>query len=111
MTQGFALRLCSWQRERRQSLVGFAHVELETAYGLLEIRNIAVHENSGSRFVAMPAGAYIADGRAKYLNVLKWQDIAAFKAAVVALVERHDPEAFNKNGNGARRHPPQGTAA
>jgi hypothetical protein len=42
----------------------------------------------------MPAGAYIAGRQAHYTNVLKWHDIASFREAVIALVERCDPEVF-----------------
>jgi hypothetical protein len=43
----------------------------------------------------MPAGAYIAGGRAHYTNILKWLDgIDHFRDAVIALIEQHDPEAF-----------------
>jgi hypothetical protein len=70
-------------------------VELATASGPLTISDIVVSQNHGSRFIAMPAGAYVADGQAHYKAVLKWLDgIDLFRDAVIALIEQHDPEAF-----------------
>jgi hypothetical protein len=88
------LRLLSWRRDRRSTRLGFAAVELQTASGLLEVREIVISQSHRTRFIAMPAGAYIAGGEARYQNILRWHDISAFRDAVIGLVERADPEAF-----------------
>jgi hypothetical protein len=89
-----APRLVSWRRDHRNTRLGFATVELWTASGLLQISDIVVSQSHGSRFIAMPAGAYVAGGQAKYKTVLKWQDIGPFREGVIALIEQRDPEVF-----------------
>jgi hypothetical protein len=88
------LQLISWRRDRRNTRLGFAAVDLPTASGLLEIRDVVISQNSGVKFVSMPAGSYISGGQAHYTTILKWDDIVRFRDAVIAAVERCDPEAF-----------------
>jgi hypothetical protein len=97
--KGFsALRLISWRRDRRNSRLGFASVELATASGPLQIDDVIVSQNNGTRFVSMPAGSYISGGQAKYKAVLKWPgDIDRFRDDVIALIEQLDPKAFESD--------------
>jgi hypothetical protein len=75
--------------------LGFACVEIATACGPLQVSGIVVSQNCGSRFIGMPAGSYIVGGQAHYTNILKWCDgIDHFRDAVLALVERCDPDVF-----------------
>jgi hypothetical protein len=90
---------------RRNTLVGFACVTV--AELRLELRDVALHEKNGKRWVALPArpqvrdGALIKgdDGKITYTPIMAFASRAvsdAFSAAVIAAVLDLYPEAFEE---------------
>jgi hypothetical protein len=93
------------------SLRGFARVELPELR--LVLRNVAVHESSGSRWAALPARPQLHprgipirndDSRVRFATMFDFFDSAArqnfSRAVITALLERF-PDAFNERGDAA----------
>jgi hypothetical protein len=90
------LRLVEWRPVARNSLRGFATVELPNG---LAIANVSVHLSHGKMWASLPARPQVerdgtvrrgADGKVAYAPILKWRDrnlADGFSAAVVAAVE------------------------
>jgi len=102
------MTLISFKKSRKGSLCGFAEVELP----LMLIPDIGIHESHGRRWASIPGKPVIdpegrhkvVDGKRVYVPAFSWRnrEIAnRFSAAVVALVERHHPEAFATDPEGA----------
>ncbi|ANY80636.1 hypothetical protein BB934_22375 [Microvirga ossetica] len=102
---GDSLRVVQWQRDRRNSRVGYATVRCDPP-GLL-VQRVVVQESHGMRWVTLPAapvldsnGQPLRDERGKiaHVAVVTFPDKAdrdAFADAVIAVVRRHSPEAFD----------------
>jgi hypothetical protein len=94
--QGSRLRLLEWRPMVRNTLRGFASVELPSG---LTIADISVHVSHGKRWASLPARPQITsdgtvrrgdDGKIAYSPVLKWRSRElqdGFSAAVVRAVE------------------------
>jgi hypothetical protein len=94
--QGSRLRLLEWRPLVKNSLRGFASVELPSG---LTIADISVHVSHGKRWASLPARPQITsdgtvrrgdDGRIAYSSILKWRSRElqdGFSAAVVRAVE------------------------
>jgi hypothetical protein len=96
--------LRKWRPMRRNTLRGFADVELTSG---LQIDDIAVHTREGRAWASLPArpmldqdGQHVLrDGRPQYAPILRWRtrDLAdRFSAAVVELVRRAHPDALDE---------------
>jgi hypothetical protein len=99
-----SLKLIDWRRLRQGTLRGFATVRIEPP-GLV-IHDLPVHRNGEICYALMPGkpqinkdGQCLVDdrGRRKYQPIVEVPDRDTrerLSAAVVALVQRHDPEAL-----------------
>lgn len=99
---GLALR--DWKALQRNSLRGFATVEIQ-ALGLV-VSDVPVHVSDGRAWAVLPSkpvmgsdGVALRDrnsGKVRYVSILSWRDKAIadrFSAAVVAAVEAAHPGA------------------
>jgi hypothetical protein len=97
------MTLRRWRPMRRNTLCGFADIELP--FGL-QIDDIAVHVRAGRAWASLPArpmldqdGRHvIREGKPQYVVVLRWRsrELAdKFSAAVVELVRRTHPDALD----------------
>jgi len=96
------MRLLGWREFRRNSLRGFAAVEL--ACGLI-IEDLTVHAKNGRSWVGMPGKPQMQNGRIKeidgkpqYVNTLKWSSRERgdrFSAEVCELIEAKYPGALD----------------
>jgi hypothetical protein len=96
-------RLIEWRTFRKNTLRGFAVVELPSG---LVIRDVTVHEKAGKLWAGLPArpvldseGRHVSNhgGHKQYAAVLGWRDRAladGFSERVVELVRTEHPEAF-----------------
>jgi hypothetical protein len=94
-----------WTPRRSNTLYGFADVVLERSH--LKIRDCAIHEKGGRRWVSLPArpmidrdGAVLRDeqGKTRYAPILEFTDREAgdeFSRACIAAVLAHSPAAFD----------------
>ena len=100
------LRLIAWRRVRKNSLRGFATVELPVIG--LKVLDVPVLETNGRRWATLPAKPQLEDGRQRcdaagkpaYSPILAWRDRTlrdAFSERVVSLVLASDPGAFEGN--------------
>lgn len=97
------MKLRNWRAVSRNSLLGFAEIELSN--GLI-ILDISVHQNSGRYWAAMPAvpqlenGKHkIVDGKGQWKRVIYWNSRELsdkFSQAVVALIKQKHPEIFGR---------------
>jgi hypothetical protein len=96
------LRLVELKAVRKNSLCGFAVVELPN--GII-IRELAVHSKNGKRWVSMPGrpvlgpdGRHVEkDGKKQWVPLVGWRDralAAEFGRRVIALVETQHPGAL-----------------
>lgn len=93
------ISLTDWREMRRNSLRGFASVRI----GGLLVRDIAVHNSHGKRWVSLPSKPIINsdgvarrqdNGKIQYAPILEWsrrelQD--EFSEAVIEALEREHP--------------------
>jgi hypothetical protein len=95
--------LLDWRAVRRNSLRGFARLELPSG---LQIDDVAVHESHGRAWASLPArpmigvdGRHITrDGKAVYVALLRWRshDLAdRFSAAVIELIRTAHPSTLD----------------
>jgi hypothetical protein len=96
--------LVEWRPMRRNSLRGFAAVELPSG---LTIIDVSVHVTAGRAWAGLPSrpmlgsdGAALRDekGKIRYLPLLRWRDRDLgdrFSAAVVGLVRTEHPGALD----------------
>jgi hypothetical protein len=89
---------------RKNTLRGFAIIEIAELH--LRMRDVAIHQQGGSRWAALPAraqidrdGNLIRDDRGKiaYVAIFEFADPGtrnAFSQAVIAAIERFNPEIF-----------------
>jgi hypothetical protein len=101
------LRLVSWRRLVKNSLRGFATVELPIG---LTISDIPVLAGKNGAWAALPSkpqvgpdGAQRRDinGKPLYVPILEWRDrelSKRFSAAVIALIHEANPDAFGEDG-------------
>jgi hypothetical protein len=105
MTRGDGIALLSWRPMRKGALCGFAQVKLP----LMVIPDIPVLVSHGRRWAGVPGKAVVdaegrhklIDGKHAYVPAFTWRtrEIAdRFSRAVVEVVERHHPEAFDAKG-------------
>jgi hypothetical protein len=97
------LRLVEWKPYSRNTLCGFATVELPLG---LTIADIAVHQKGARRWASLPAKPLLnnenchavdENGKKKYVAILSWRDRVLadeFSRRVVGLVAAEYPEAF-----------------
>src|SRR6266851_2653304 len=97
------LRLIEWKGITKNTLVGFATIELPN--GLI-VGDISVHQKNGRRWAGLPAkpqldahGQQLVDdaGKKKWVPILRWRDRALadeFGRRVIALVEAEHPDVF-----------------
>jgi hypothetical protein len=97
-----------WTPRRSNTLYGFADVVLERSH--LKIRDCAIHEKGGRRWVSLPARPMIdrdgtvlrdEDGKTKYARILEFDTREAgdeFSRAVIAAVLAQFPDAFDGAG-------------
>jgi hypothetical protein len=90
------LRLLEWRPMSKNSLRGFATVELPSG---LVITDVSLHSSHGKCWASLPARPQVErdgtvrrdpDGKIAYSPILKWRDrelADGFSAAVVAAVE------------------------
>jgi hypothetical protein len=96
------MRLLDWRPLRKNTLRGFATLELPKA---LTIRDVSVHEKNGKMLAGLPAKPQIdGEGRViraaggkiiQYAAILTWRDRDLpdrFSDAVVALIRAEHPE-------------------
>jgi hypothetical protein len=103
--QPHQMRLLDWREFRRNSLRGFAAVEL--ACGLI-IKDLTVHAKGTRSWVGMPGkpqiengGVKVVDGKPQYVHMLKWSSRERgdrFSAAVCGLIEAKYPGALRDRG-------------
>jgi hypothetical protein len=97
------LRLISFKPIRKNSLLGFASVELPIG---LRITDIPVLTSNGKRWAALPSKPVLGadgkqvevSGKRQYAAILEWRDRELsnrFSAAVVDAVQAEHPEAFD----------------
>jgi hypothetical protein len=97
------LRLISFKPVRKNSLIGFATIELPIGLKLLDV---PVLVSNGKAWAALPAKPRIEDGRQKldangkpaYLPLLEWRSKELrerFSQRVVELVRTVHPEVFD----------------
>ena len=98
-----ALTCDDWKAFRKNTLLGFATIKIEALR--LTIKDIAVHEKSGRRWVQLPARPQIkdnavvksTDGKVQYFPLLAFDSREvgdAFSAAVCTAILQHEPRAF-----------------
>ena len=96
------IRLLKWTPKRQTMLRGFADLQLSNG---LQIYGCPVLFSHGRAWVAFPArpqtgsdGRVIKiDNKTQYTRLVEWTNRAIadrFSAAVVSLVQAHDPDAF-----------------
>jgi hypothetical protein len=94
-----------WQPCRRNTLVGFASVGI--AELRLLIRDLAVHEKGGKRWVGLPAKPQLKDGelvrdaagKLQYAPIMQFGSRAvadAFSDRVIEAVLAYAPDAFDE---------------
>ncbi len=94
------LTLLAWRPVRRNTLRGFAHVQLGRA---LAIKDVAVHWGCDRTWVSLPgrpvldpAGYHMRgnNGRLVYLPILEWTDPVTakrFAEGVIEMIDRDHP--------------------
>jgi hypothetical protein len=97
------MRLVSFRAQRKNSLIGFACVELPNSLVIDDCPVLT--SGNGRAWAALPSkpqmrdGQHVEiDGRKQYVAMLKWPNRTtqdAWSDAVVALVREHHPEAFD----------------
>ena len=100
------LKLLEWRAFRKNTLHGFAVVELPS--GLI-VRDISVHQKNGKFWASLPArpmldgdGRHVVNhsGKAQYAALLGWRDrdlADRFSVAVVALVRAAHPSDLDED--------------
>lgn len=93
--------LLDWKPMRRNSLLGFANVQL----GALKIKDVAVNTSNGRTWANLPSKPMIdrdgnvtrdENGKIRYLPLLEWSSRESsdrFSEAVIAAVEEKNPGA------------------
>lgn len=95
-----AVTLLAWKPLRKNSLLGFASIELR---GSLIIDDVTVHESNGKRWASLPSKPMLsgltvktdAAGKPVYIPVLKWKDRDTsdrFSMGVIAAIEAEHPQ-------------------
>jgi hypothetical protein len=103
MTQKFTIRCIGFIPERKNSLRGYANIEIAELH--MVIKNVTINESHGSRWASPPGrpvfdhnGNLVRDGaKTRYANVIEFRDEAtrkAFQDRVCEAVERSYPAAF-----------------
>jgi hypothetical protein len=94
----------AWKPMRRNTLLGFAKVQL----GALIINDVTINTSNGRTWANMPSkpmvdreGAAVktAEGKTRYIPLLEWasrESSDRFSEAVVAAVEEHTPGALTE---------------
>ena len=97
---GRRLKILQWQTLRKNSLLGFAKIELPIG---LVIRDVTVHESNGKRWASMPSKPLLdSDGRVhvndlgkrEYALMLEWRSRElsdGFSSAVLRALDEDKP--------------------
>jgi hypothetical protein len=100
------MRLRKWRPLVRNTLRGFADVEMPSGF---QIDEIAVHVRDGRAWASLPARPMLdADGRhvvredkPQYATIMRWRtrELAdRWSAAVIELIRQANPDALNGGG-------------
>lgn len=100
-TKLMAVTILEWRPMKRNSLLGFASIQL----GALKIKDVTVNTNSGRLWAGLPSKPMVDrdgnamrndQGKIRYVPLLEWDSKAAgdrFSASVVAALEVAHPGA------------------
>jgi hypothetical protein len=103
------LKLRSWKRVDKGSLIGFACISLRFGEDWLDIDDLPVLMTAGKAWASFPAKPILnKEGyhaklpgslKGQYVNILRWQESGVstrFSRAVIRLVRDADPLAFGE---------------
>lgn len=97
-TKPMPVVVLEWRPMKRNSLLGFAHIQL----GALKIKDVTVNINTGRLWAGLPAKPMIdrdgnairnEQGKIKYVPILEWDNKATgdrfSESVILALEEKH----------------------
>lgn len=94
-----AIQVVRFQSFQKNTLQGFLSLRMSNIG--LEIRDLALHEKDGKRWVQMPAKPYERDGKVSWSSVLDFFDkarAAQFQRAVLAALDEFQREGGGSDG-------------
>ena len=99
MTSNYRLILREWRPVRKNTLYGFACIELIG----LSVGNVSIHQKGGRWWVSLPARPVLdlddkhvsgPDGQKQYMALLRWRDrelANQFSTDIIALIRARYP--------------------